>query len=82
MPPLEPLDPPEGDVVPYPNDILMLTGGRYLTVTGVVLSPEDKRGRYGDPVSIRNNTRRYWERRAAVAGYELAELMPQEDKNS
>jgi hypothetical protein len=82
MPPLEPLDSPNGDVVPYPNDILMLSGGRYLTDTGVVLSPEDKRGRYGDPVPIRDNTRRYWEGRAIVAGYELAELMPQEDQSS
>lgn len=34
MPPLEHVDPPEGDVVPYPNDILVLGDNRWLTVTG------------------------------------------------
>jgi hypothetical protein len=75
MPPLKPLDPPEGDIVPYPNEILMLGGGRYLTNTGVVLSQEDQWGRFGDPVPVQDNTRRYWEGRAAVAGYTLAELL-------
>jgi len=37
MPPLEPLDPPEGDIVPYPNDILRLGEDRWLTITGRIL---------------------------------------------
>lgn len=34
MPPLEPVDPPEGDIVPYPNEILMISGNRHLFVLG------------------------------------------------
>lgn len=68
MPPLEPLDPLEGDIVPYPNEMLILSGARYLTITGVVLSQEDQWERYGDPVPRQDNTRRHWEGRSAVAG--------------
>ncbi|PJE18388.1 MAG: hypothetical protein CK429_04190 [Mycobacterium sp.] len=70
MPPLEPLDPPKGDIAPYPGEILTLGGNRWLTNTGRIITTES-----GVPVGVQDNTRRYWEGRAAKAGYTLADLL-------
>lgn len=75
MPPLEPVEPPAGDVAPYPNEILQLRGGRFLTPSGEVLTQDDKPRKHGNPTDLKENTRRYWEGRAAVAGYTLDELL-------
>ena len=74
MPPLVPLPPPEGDIAPYPMDILTLGGGRWLTPGGEIIATE-----LGVGVDVQENTRRYWEGRAAVAGYSLEELLPPTD---
>src|SRR3954447_6840140 len=81
MPPLEPLDPPEGDIVPYPNEILILSGNRHLSMLGEVLTEDDPRWHLGSPVEVKDNTRRYWEGRAAVAGYTLAELLAEDNRD-
>lgn len=70
MPPLEPLDPPDGDVVPYPDQILTLSGNRWLTPSAEIISTP-----FGVPCELQANTRRYWEDRAAVAGYNLDALL-------
>jgi hypothetical protein len=70
MPPLEPLDPPEGDIAPYPNDILILSGNRWLDTTGRIITTE-----FGDPVDVQDNTRRFWKAAARRGGYELSELL-------
>lgn len=71
MPPLEPLDPPEGDIAPYPNEILTLSGKRWLSPSGRVLTEPA-----GNPCDIQENTRWYWEDCAVRAGYTLDELLP------
>lgn len=70
MPPLEPLEPPTGDVVPYPGEILTLSGDRWLTQGAEVV-----RRPHGVPVDVLDNTRAYWEGRAAKAGYTLDQLL-------
>jgi hypothetical protein len=70
MPPLIPLPPPEGDIAPYPNEILTLGNNRWLNLLGHIISEP-----FGVAVELQDNTRRYWEGRAAVAGSTLAELM-------
>lgn len=75
MPPLKPLPLPEGDIAPYPDEILMISGNRHLSVLGEVLTEDDPRWHLGCPVEVNDHTRRYWEGRAAVAGYTLAELL-------
>jgi hypothetical protein len=70
MPPLVPLPQPQGDIAPYPNDILILGAGRWLDTAGRIIHEE-----FGVPVSLQDNTRRYWEGRAAVAGQTLPELL-------
>lgn len=70
MPPLVPLDPPEGDIVPYPDEILTLGGNRWLSQEGEIITTE-----FGAPVDVQDNTRLYWEGRAAEAGYTLGELL-------
>lgn len=79
MPPLEPLDPPEGDIVPYPGEMLRISGNRHLSMLGEVLTEDDPRWHLGCPVDVYDNgkasTRAYWESRAAKAGYTLAELL-------
>lgn len=69
MPPLEHVGPPEGDVVPYPNDILVLGDNRWLTVTGKVITAP-----FGDPVDLKENTRAFWEGAAARAGCSVDSL--------
>lgn len=70
MPPIDPLDPPEGDISPYPDEVLILGGDRWLSLTGCILSYP-----FGNPVELRTNTRRFWEDTAARAGFTLAELL-------
>lgn len=70
MPPTDPVDPPEGDIVPYPGEILSLGGNRWLTPTGEIIGEP-----FGVPCELQDNTRRYWEGRAAKAGYTLEELL-------
>lgn len=71
MPPLEPLEPPRGDIAPYPNSVLDLGDGRYLAMSGDVVTSSG----YCEPVQVQPNTRWYWEGRAAKAGYTLDELL-------
>lgn len=74
MPPLEPLDPPEGNIVPYPMEILTLGGNRWLTQDARIITEP-----FGVPCDVFDNgvasTRAYWDGRAAKAGYTLAELL-------
>lgn len=70
MPPTDAVDPPEGDVVPYLIDILELSGNRWLDASGRIITAE-----FGVSVDVQDNTRCYWEGRAAKAGYILAELL-------
>jgi hypothetical protein len=71
MPPTDPVDPPEGDVVPYPNDILILGGNRWLSIAGRVLPSE-----FGDPVELQPNTVKFWEAAALRGtGKPLSELI-------
>ncbi|PXW25235.1 UNVERIFIED_CONTAM: hypothetical protein DES50_12117 [Williamsia faeni] len=39
----------------YPNEILRVSRGRYLTTTGKLLSQDDRK--YGDPTDLKDNTR-------------------------
>ncbi|QFP95487.1 hypothetical protein SEA_GAUGELDP_3 [Mycobacterium phage GaugeLDP] len=71
MPPTDPVDPPTGDVVPYPNDLLTLGGNRWLTVTGRILPTP-----FGDPVDLQPNTLKFWEAAALRGqGKPLSELI-------
>jgi hypothetical protein len=71
MPPLEPLDPPEGDVVPYPMDVLILGGNRWLDLTGRVIPTP-----FGNPVDLRPNTLKFWKAAALRGtGKPLSELI-------
>ena len=74
MPPLVPLPPPEGDIAPYPNDILILGAGRWLDATGRILTTES-----GVPVELQPNTQTFWEASALRGtGKSLSKLMTQE----
>jgi hypothetical protein len=75
LPPLETLDPPQGDVAPFPNEILKISGNRYLSMLGEILTEDDRRWHLGEPVEVKDNTRWYWEDRAAKAESTLAELL-------
>ncbi|QXO13281.1 hypothetical protein SEA_TROOPER_4 [Mycobacterium phage Trooper] len=71
MPPTDPIDPPEGDVVPYPMDILILGGNRWLSQSGRVLPVE-----LGEPVELQPNTVKFWEAAALRGtGKPLSELI-------
>ncbi|AGR46420.1 hypothetical protein SEA_SUPERCHUNK_3 [Mycobacterium phage Superchunk] len=71
IPPTDPVDPPEGDIVPYPNDILTLGGNRWLSIAGRIL-PEP----FGDPVELQPNTLKFWEAAALRGtGKPLSELI-------
>lgn len=71
MPPPEPLDPPVGDVVPYPNDILALGRNRWLTITGRIITEPS-----GDPCKLKPNTLAFWEAAALRGtGKRLSELL-------
>jgi hypothetical protein len=73
QPPTEPREPATGEAVPYPNEILQVSRGRYLTPSGEILTQENRL--LGSPTDLKANTRAYWEGRAAVAGYTLDELL-------
>jgi hypothetical protein len=62
MPPTDPAEPPKGEIVPNPNDILKLGDERWLTIQGHILTTE-----FGDPVELRPNTLAFWEA-AALRG--------------
>jgi hypothetical protein len=70
MPPTDPVEPSEGDIAPYPGEILILGGSRWLSTTGDILTVP-----FGTPILVQDNTRRYWEGRAAKAGYTLDDLL-------
>lgn len=70
MPPLEPVDPPEGDYAPDPMDVLILGGNRWLGHNGRVLPKP-----IGIPVDLKSNTLKFWEAAARRGGYELSELI-------
>ncbi|ABE67325.1 hypothetical protein PBI_CHE12_3 [Mycobacterium phage Che12] len=71
MPPTDPVDPPEGDVVPYPNDILKLGGNRWLSQEGRIIPVP-----FGDEVDLEPNTLAYWESAALRGtGKPLSELI-------
>ena len=78
MPPLEPVDPPKGDVAPFPNEILKISGNRHLSMLGEILTEDDRRWHLGEPVEVKANTRWYWVGRAAKAGYALDDLLRDE----
>lgn len=62
MPPTGQVDPPEGDIMPYPDEILPLGGNRWLAITGRVL-PEP----IGVETTLAPNTLAFWEA-AALRG--------------
>ncbi|AEJ93303.1 hypothetical protein FGG36_gp03 [Mycobacterium phage Jeffabunny] len=71
QPPIEPVDPPTGDVSPYPNDLLILGGNRWLTITGRILHTP-----FGDQVELKPNTVKFWEAAAMRGqGKTLSELI-------
>ena len=71
MPPETPIDPPVGDVTPFPGDVLTLGGGRWLTQDGLVIPKP-----LGEAVGIEPNTIRYWEAAALRgSGVPLSELL-------
>ncbi len=71
MPPTDPIEPPEGDVCPYPMDILALGGNRWLDPSGrLIITP------FGNPVDLRPNTLKFWEAAALRGtGKPLSELI-------
>jgi hypothetical protein len=71
MPPLQPHDSPEGDIAPYPGEILILGGNRWLSTAGRIL-PEE----LGYPVDLQANTLAFWEAAALRGtGKSLSELI-------
>ena len=70
MPQLEPLEPPKGDISPYPMSVLELGDGRYLAMSGDVLDYP-----FGVEVQVQPNTRRFWEKSAARGGHTLDQLL-------
>lgn len=62
MPPTDPIDPPVGDIAPYPNDILRLGQMRWLDTTGHIITKP-----FGDPCELKPNTLAFWEA-AALRG--------------
>lgn len=70
MPPLEPVDPAEGDIAPDPMDVLTLGGNRWLGPNGRVLPKP-----IGIPVDLQPNTLKFWEEAARRGGYVLSELL-------
>lgn len=73
LPPIEPVDPPTGDIVPRPGSCLDIGGGRWLTTTGRVITTREVRG---FKAQLADNTVNYWERVAVNAGYpDLNDLM-------
>ncbi|AGT14256.1 hypothetical protein ADZZY_3 [Mycobacterium phage Adzzy] len=71
MPPKEPVDPPEGDIAPYPDQILTLGGNRWLTPSGRIL-PEP----FGVECDLQPNTLKFWEAAALRGtGKQLSELI-------
>lgn len=69
MPPPEPLEPPEGDIAPYPDEVLTLGGNRWLSSTGHVLTHPR-----GVPCELQPNTLKFWEAAAQRGGYVLQDL--------
>lgn len=61
--------------VPYPNEILAISGDRRLSRIGEILTEDDREWHWGNPVGVTPRTRAYWEGRAAKAGYTLDELL-------
>ncbi len=61
--------------VPYPNEILAISGNRRLSMSGEILAEDDRGWHAGTPVSVTRRTRAYWESRAAKAGYALDDLL-------
>ncbi|QGJ88758.1 hypothetical protein SEA_YECEY3_3 [Mycobacterium phage Yecey3] len=69
--PDESVEPATGDVSPYPNDLLILGGNRWLTVTGRILPTP-----FGDEVELQPNTLKFWEAAALRGqGKPLSELI-------
>jgi hypothetical protein len=54
--PTEPVDPPVGDIAPYPDEILTLGGNRWMTPEGRILPTP-----WGTPVDVQANTLAFWE---------------------
>ena len=61
--------------VPYPNEILAISGNRRLSMAGEILTEGDREWHWGIPVSVTRRTQAYWEGRAAKAGYTLEALL-------
>mgnify|MGYP001320541541 CR=1 FL=1 len=61
--------------VPYPNEILSVSGNRRLNRLGELLAEGDPGWDRGHPVDVTTRTRAYWEGRAEKAGYTLGELL-------
>ncbi|QBP30486.1 hypothetical protein SEA_CHARM_3 [Mycobacterium phage Charm] len=71
MPPDESVEPATGDVVPYPNDLLILGGNRWLAITGRILPTP-----FGDEVELTPQTLAFWEAAALRGqGKPLSELI-------
>ena len=64
--------------VPYPNEILVISGNRRLSQLGEILTEDDREWHCGIPVQVTRRTWAYWEGRAAKAGYALADLVRDE----
>jgi hypothetical protein len=65
----------ERPCAPYPNEILIISEGRRLSMSGEILTEQDREWHIGSPVHVTARTRAYWEGRAAVAGYSLTDLL-------
>jgi hypothetical protein len=48
-----------GDVGPFPNEILKISGNRHLSMLGEILTEDDRRWHLGEPVEVKANTRWY-----------------------
>lgn len=60
---------------PYPNEVLAISGNRRLSWSGVILTEDEREWHFGHPVKATPRTRAFWERKAAVAGHTLEELL-------
>lgn len=72
VPPEYEVQPPVGDLVPYPGDVLTLGGGRWLNMRGEIVPNL----RHGHECQLTSQTLRYWEAAALRGqGVPLSELI-------
>jgi hypothetical protein len=76
MPLPEAVEPPVGNIAPYPNDILRFGTNRWLLITGEVINTE-----FGDPVALKPNTLAFWDAAALRGtGKPLSDLFEGRDR--